>query len=221
MRIRLLTTLALFLLGGATPLHASLDPAPQCLPLASPGAEPAGIKSALTAAVIPNYDAEDRDYMIRTIVFEASGEPEEGKIAVAYVILNRIKSGRWGASIKDVVTSPWQFEPWMTKRAEMEKLSPDDSRYRDAAQIADAVLAEQVPDPTAGAMYFLNPTIVRQRRGGSLPSWAQGEGQAIGNHMFYRPDEGVALERAALSPGPLATPLSCTRLEAGEASPVG
>jgi N-acetylmuramoyl-L-alanine amidase len=100
-RIRLLTTLALFLLGGATPLHASLDPAPQCLPLA-------GIKSALTAAVIPNYDAEDRDYMIRTIVFEASGEPEEGKIAVAYVILNRIKSGRWGASIKDVVTSPWQ-----------------------------------------------------------------------------------------------------------------
>jgi len=85
----------------------------------------------------------------------------------------------------------------MTKRAEMEKLSPDDSRYRDAAQIADAVLAEQVPDPTAGAMYFLNPTIVRQRRGGSLPSWAQGEGQAIGNHMFYRPDEGVALERAA------------------------
>ena len=28
---------------------------------------------------VPNYDAEDRDYMIRTIAFEAAAEPEEGK----------------------------------------------------------------------------------------------------------------------------------------------
>jgi spore germination cell wall hydrolase CwlJ-like protein len=217
--IRLLTTFALFLLSGATPLHASLGPAPQCLPLAS--VEAAEIKSALTAGIIPNYDAEDRDYMIRTIVFEAADESEEGKIAVAYVILNRIKSGGWGDSIKDVVTSPWQFEPWMTRREEIEKLSPDAPSYKNAAQIADAVLAGQVPDPTAGAMYFLNPTVVRERRGGSLPSWAQGEGQPIGNHTFYRPDEGVMLERAALSTGPLATSLSCTRLEAGAAPPVG
>jgi spore germination cell wall hydrolase CwlJ-like protein len=216
--IRLLTTLALFLLSGATPLHASLGPAPQCLPLASVEAE---IKPALTAGIIPNYDAEDRDYMIRTIVFEAAGEPDEGKIAVAYVILNRIKSGGWGDSIKDVVTSPWQFEPWMTRREEMEKLSPDAPSYKNAAQIADAVVAGQVPDPTGGATHFLNPTIVRERRGGSLPSWAQGEGQPIGNHTFYRPDEGVMLERAALSTGPLATSLSCTRLEAGAAPPVG
>ena len=208
MWIRLLTTLALFLLSGATPLHASLGPAPQCLPLAS--VEAAEIKSALTAGIIPNYDAEDRDYMIRTIVFEAADEREEGKIAVAYVILNRIKSGGWGDSIKDVVTSPWQFEPWMTRREEIEKLSPDAPSYKNAAQIADAVLAGQVPDPTAGAMYFLNPTVVRERRGGSLPSWAQGEGQPIGNHTFYRPDEGVMLERAALSTGPLATSLSYT-----------
>jgi len=178
-RIRLLTALAFFLLSGARPIHASLGPAPLCLPLAS--VEEAEIKSALTAGIIPNYDAEDRDYMIRTIVFEAGGEPDEGKIAVAYVIFNRIKHGGWGDTIKDVVTSPWQFEPWMTKREEMEKLSPNDPSYKDAAQIADAVLAGQVPDPTAGAMYFLNPTVVRERRGGSLPSWAQGEGQPIGN----------------------------------------
>ena len=77
----------------------------------------------------------------------------------------------------------------------------------------------QVPDPTGGATHFLNPTIVRERRGGSLPSWAQGEGQPIGNHTFYRPDEGVMLD--ALSTSPLATSLSCTRLEAGAAPPVG
>jgi spore germination cell wall hydrolase CwlJ-like protein len=211
------------LLSDATPLQASLAPAPQCQPLASQATETGDAKPSLTAngQVIPNFDAEDRDYMIRTIAFEAAGEPEEGKIAVAHVILNRIKHGGWGDSIKDVVTSSGQFEPWMTKREEMEKLSPNDPSYRDAAQIADAVLGGQMPDPTAGAVYFLNPTVVRERRGGSLPSWAEGEGQAIGSHTFYRPDEGVMLERAALSKGTLATTLSCTRLEAGEASPVG
>jgi spore germination cell wall hydrolase CwlJ-like protein len=208
-------------LSGATPLQTSLGPAPQCQQPASQGTQTGGAEPSLTAKVIPNFDAEDRDYMIRTIAFEAAGEPEEGKIAVAHVILNRIKSGGWGESIKDVVTSPWQFEPWMTKRDEMEKLSANNPIYRDAAQIADAVLIGKMPDPTAGATYFLNPTVVRERRGGSLPSWAQGEGQPIGSHTFYRPDEGVMLERAVLSKGPLATSLSCIRLEAGEASPVG
>jgi len=207
--------------SGATPLQTSLSPAPQCQQPASQGTQTGDAEPSLTAKAIPNFDAEDRDYMIRTIAFEAAGEPEEGKIAVAHVILNRIKNGGWGDSIKDVVTSPWQFEPWMTKRDEMEKLSANDPSYKDAAQIADAVLVGKMPDPTVGAMYFLNPTLVRERRGGSLPSWAQGEGQPIGSHTFYRPDEAVMLERAVLSKDFLATSLSCIRLEAGEASPVG
>ena len=52
----------------------------------------------------------ERDYLIRTIAFEASGETEIGKVAVAYVVLNRQKRGRWGDTIKAVVTSPGQFE---------------------------------------------------------------------------------------------------------------
>ena len=180
-------------------------------------------KSALTelSQAIPSYDAEDRDYMIRTIAFEASDESDEGKAAVAYVILNRIKSGGWGDSIKDVVTHPGQFEPWMTRREEMEKPSLDDPRYRNAAQIADAVLTGQMPDPTAGATYFLNPAVVRQRRGGSLPSWAQGEGQSIGRHTFYASDGGVPLDRAALSAGTFDSSPSCPRLQAGETPHLG
>ena len=155
---------------------------------------------------------EERDYLIRTIAFEASGEPEVGKAAVAHVILNRKKSGRWGDNIKDVVTHPGQFEPWMTRRREIEGLSPNDPRYQSAVIIADAVLNGQRPDPTAGATHFLNPTIVRQRRGGSLPSWARGEGQPIGRHTFYSPDEGDASrQRAALSLGAMVdSPLMLT-----------
>ncbi len=125
---------------------------------------------------LADYDPEERDYLIRTMVFEASGEPEAGKAAVAHVILNRKKLGKWGDNIKEVVTRPWQFEPWMTRRSEIENLSKDDPRYRKAARIADDVLSGQEPDPTAGATHFLNPTIVRKRRGGSLPNWARGRG---------------------------------------------
>ena len=138
--------------------------------------------------VAPAYTSEDRDYLIRTIAFEASGESDDGKAAVAHVILTRKRSGKWGDTIKDVVTHPGQFESWMTKRAEMESLDVEDYRYRSAAQIADAVLAGQMPDPTTGATHFLNPTVVSQRSGGSLPSWATGGGLSIGRHTFYAPD---------------------------------
>jgi len=131
---------------------------------------------------------DERDYLIRTIAFEASDETEIGKVAVAYVVLNRKKSGRWGDTIKAVVTHPEQFEPWMTRREDIETFSLNDPRYQNAATIADAVLSGQTPDPTAGATHFLNPTVVRERRGGSLPSWALGEGRAIGRHIFYSPD---------------------------------
>jgi hypothetical protein len=138
--------------------------------------------------VAPTYTSEERDYLIRTIAFEASGESDDGKAAVAHVILTRKRSGKWGDTIKDVVTHPWQFESWMTKRAEMESLDVEDYRYRNAARIADAVLAGQLPDPTTGATHFLNPTIVRQRRDNSLPVWAAGGGLSIGRHTFYAPD---------------------------------
>ena len=105
----------------------------------------------------------------------------------------------------------------MTRREEMKKLSLDDPRYRNAAQIADAVLTGQMPDPTAGATYFLNPAVVRQRRGGSLPSWAQGEKLSIGRHTFYAPDGAVPLQRAVTFRGSSL----CPRLEAGETPQVG
>jgi spore germination cell wall hydrolase CwlJ-like protein len=205
--------LAFILPGGATPLHAALGISPRCVLPALPQATMASLQIRLPipnlVRAVPNYDPEERDYLIRTIVFEAMGETREGKAAVAHVILNRRWSGRWGDNIKDVVTQPWQFEPWMTRRKEIRKLSPDDSRYKDAAQIADAVLAGEMPDPTAGATHFLNPVIVRQRRGGSLPKWARGEGHPIGRHTFYLPDESAAVPRITVSLALLEEPSSC------------
>ena len=151
-----------------------------------------GLTVAFTAPAVAYHQqvANERDYLIKTIAFEASGETEIGKVAVAYAVLNRKNSGGWGDTIKAVVTSPGQFEPWMTQREAIEGLSPDDPRYAGAASIADAIRSGQTPDPTAGATHFLNPILVRARRGGSLPSWASGEGRPIGRHVFYSGDHG-------------------------------
>jgi conjugal transfer mating pair stabilization protein TraG len=208
----------LVLLAGATPVHASLGVLPQCVPpsqaLPNTAAE---AKSPLPQLprVTASTDPEDRDYLIRTIAFEAGEEPDEGKAAVAHVVLNRERSGRWGESIREVVTRPWQFEPWMTRRKQMVALAPNDPRYRDAARIADAVLSGQIPDPTAGATHFLNPTVVRKRRGGSLPEWARGEGQPIGQHTFYAPNGGVpTMERTEMPIDAADVSLSCPGQEA-------
>jgi spore germination cell wall hydrolase CwlJ-like protein len=200
----LLFMLAVILVGAATPLSFAFDIAlvPMCLFPANPRGttEIADTKPIRAHQAAPTYTLEERDYLIRTVAFEAPHETNKGKAAVAHVILNRKKSGRWGDNVKDVVTRPWQFEPWMTRRKEMEELSPNDPRYQSAARIADGVLAGQIPDPTAGATHFLNPIVVRQRRGGSLPSWASGEGLSIGRHAFYSPAEaGAAPQSSAMS----------------------
>ena len=108
MRFRLPFTLVVFVVSGATPLQASIGIEPQCPPTSAQQTTVAPLELALTdlSQAIP-YDAEDRDYLIRTIAFEASDEAEEGRAAVAYVILNRMSRG-WGDSIKDVVTQPGQ-----------------------------------------------------------------------------------------------------------------
>jgi len=198
---RLLFLFAYLCSSVATPAFAALGEASRCVTTEQGTLELSDVNLPLPAfgKAMPNPDPEDRDYMIRTIAFEASGEPEEGKSAVAHVILNRTLSGRWGDNIKDVVTHPWQFEPWMTRRKEMQNMSASDPRYLSAARIADQVLAGETPDPTAGATHFLNPTIVRQRRGGSLPAWAEGApGHPIGRHTFYAPREGNSTLHAAL-----------------------
>lgn len=226
MRIRcLLFTLVLLL--ATAPVHASLGVLPQCVASSQDvSTATADSKSPLPELprVVSSYGPEDRDYLIRTIAFEAGEEPDEGKAAVAHVVLNRERSGRWGESIKKVVTRAWQFEPWMTKRKQMVSLSPNDPRYRDAARIADAVLSGQIPDPTAGATHFLNPTIVQKRRGGYVPDWARGEGQPIGQHTFYAPNGGVPTVERSLMPtdaDALDISLSCSGQEAEQAPDAG
>jgi Cell Wall Hydrolase len=138
------------------------------------------------AAEIRYLTPQDRDYSIRTMLGEAADQPDNGVAAVARVIMNRAKNGGYGGSSPAaVVLTPGQFEPWQTRPRELLSYSPQSPGYVRAARIFDSVVQGDTPDPTNGATHFLNPEIVRARRGGTLPGWAQGSGQRIGDHVFY------------------------------------
>ena len=47
--------------------------------------------------------SKDEDCLARNIYYEAGNEPEEGKVAVGIVTINRVKDSRFGGSICDVV----------------------------------------------------------------------------------------------------------------------
>jgi spore germination cell wall hydrolase CwlJ-like protein len=59
----------------------------------------------IIATPLVNVRISDRDVdcLARNIYHEAAGEPEEGKVAVAMVTINRMKDGRFGKTICDVV----------------------------------------------------------------------------------------------------------------------
>lgn len=132
---------------------------------------------------LPELSPHDRELLIRTVIGEAEGEPPVGQAAVAHVILNRLKTKHGGKStLEGIVKAPKQFEAWTAGRDRMLNASPE--TYNKVAQVVDNVLAG-AEDPTGGATHFLNEDIVRQRRGGSLPSWASRPGLRIGNHTFH------------------------------------
>lgn len=131
----------------------------------------------------------DRDLIIRTVIGEAGSEPDDGKRAVANVIMNRTAAGRWGKTPGEVVLAKGQFEPWATRRRELLSYAPDSKAYRAAEAIVDEVLGG-ADDNTGGATHFYSPT-GQAALGRAPPNWAQGDPLVIGRHNFYAPEGQV------------------------------
>lgn len=120
----------------------------------------------------------------RTIWAEARGEPEAGQRAIAFVLVNRRRTGRWGYAFASVCVAPKQFSCWNdydTNRGKMLELSDNDPLLiKFVGFLHDALVA--VPDPTAGAMYYYAPNGLALH-----PVWAQDQPYIqIGNHRFFR-----------------------------------
>ena len=61
------------------------------------------VDAIMTPIVDINITSKDRDCLARNIYYEAGSEPEEGKVAVAMVTINRVRDGRFGKTICSVV----------------------------------------------------------------------------------------------------------------------
>lgn len=137
------------------------------------------------------YEAQDIDAVCRVMYAEARSQGVFGKIAVVEVIINRLRSGRFGTSIPAVLEEKHQFEPVTKAGGKWQNLpSLTDAEYAECKQI---IALKNGDDVSGGATYFQNADIVRERarRGqvrsnlvnfGGMPKTAE-----IDDHTFYSP----------------------------------
>ena len=136
----------------------------------------------------PELTERDRDLIIRTIAAETSGKSPEESQAIAHVILNRIQSGKFGASPEAVLFAKSQFEPWANPKGANYPMSfaPTSARYGMGRTALEAALGGD--DITRGALNFWGPK-AQSALGRKPPKWAgeMPDYTDIGETRFHRP----------------------------------
>ena len=114
---------------------------------------------------------ESESYLLARLVHgEARGEPYTGKVAVAAVVLNRVRSAAFPNTISGVIFQAGAFD---CVRDGQIWLTPDSESIR----AANDALAGW--DPTAGCIYYYNPATAT-----SSWIWSREVRLSIGAHSF-------------------------------------
>src|SRR5690625_5248335 len=127
-----------------------------------------------TAAVnVPQgYSQNDIQLMANAVYGEARGEPYEGQVAVAAVILNRVQSPSFPNTIAGVIFEPRAFtavadgQIWLT---------PNETAKQ---AVLDAINGW---DPSGNALYYFNPDTAT-----SAWIWSRPQIKKIGQHIFCK-----------------------------------
>lgn len=165
----------------ARPDHQSVTaPAPVGVSgLATPAAAPAPRRS-LAELVAEHSGAagngEEFECLASAVYYESRGEPLDGQLAVAEVILNRVRSGRFRSTICDVVKQPSQFS--FVRRGVIPSAPRESAAWQRAAAIAHIAMNE-LAEATGDDSLFFHATYVN-------PRWGRPRIARIGNHIFYR-----------------------------------
>ena len=120
-----------------------------------------------------------------TIFLEAEGETDEGKIAVAWVIRNRMDE--YKKDIHGIILMPKQFSCWNEDYEGLRKARLTSPKDR---IVFEAGIRKLLQDPTDGSCHYLNIELTKKtRKDGTLPSWAAkalllDPGIKIGRHTF-------------------------------------
>lgn len=115
----------------------------------------------------------DIELMARIVYAESRGEPYDGKIAVASVILNRVLDPQFPNSISEVIFQPYAFSCVVDNEI---NVTPTTECYN---AVYDAIYGI---DPTNEAVFFYNPDI-------ATCSWMHNikktDTTTIGHHQFF------------------------------------
>lgn len=117
-------------------------------------------------------NSSNLNLLSRVIYGEARGEPYTGQVAVAAVVLNRVRSSSFPNSVSGVVYQSGAFDCVSDGQINM---TPNDTA-RKAAQ--DALNGW---DPTYGAIYYFNPSTATNKW-----IWSRPMTITIGKHRFCK-----------------------------------
>lgn len=126
-----------------------------------------------------DFTAAEKHCLAKNIFYEAGVEPHAGKIAVAQVTHNRLKTGRWGKDICSVVFAKAQFSWALDKK---KKVTTPKGKLWEASIVAAADFQQgiRVQDLERSKFYHTNWMAV-------YPKWADKTKQVhtVGQHIFY------------------------------------
>ncbi len=151
-------------------------PTAEDLPPAAGGGEVAGAapegNNKLPASNNMGYSEKDLKMMANAVFGEARGEPYEGQVAVAAVIINRVRSAEFPNSPTGVIFQPGAF----TAVADGQIwLSPNEKAIK---AVKDAMSGW---DPSDGCLYYFNPVTATSKW-----IWTRPQYKTIGKHIFCR-----------------------------------
>lgn len=112
-------------------------------------------------------NTDDLILLAALIEGEGNGQPYEGKVAIANVVLNRVNSGAYPSSIYNVIYQPGQFGPALSGKVAQIILKGPSSSNKDAAAAA-----------LGGLNYIGGCTHFKPISSGMA-------GAVIGGHVFY------------------------------------
>lgn len=115
----------------------------------------------------------DLRLMAQVVYGESRAEPYEGKVAVASVILNRLKHPEFPKTIKDVIL---QKDAFSCISGGIIGVEPDSSSYN---AVMEALKGK---DPSGNAVFFYNPKTATSPW---MKRVQKTNEKAIGNHIFF------------------------------------
>lgn len=130
-----------------------------------------GIISSSSSSSSSN-NSSNVNLLARVVYGEARGEPYTGQVAVAAVVLNRVKSSKFPNTISGVVYQSGAFDAVADGQINM---TPDTTAKK-AAQ--DALNGW---DPSYGAIYYFNPSTATNKW-----IWSRPMTVTIGKHRFCK-----------------------------------